>query len=458
MNDKTIEFKKPVIERREKNNKYYLHWGEKEFGPWDELDREVKFSPDNNHWAIRGMLHERSYVLSDGGKYGPFDYRSSEPWYDPGRKAFAFTANRGKEFFLIADGKIVKKGKTVENKGGEVFLLLNRRRYGPFQNVYFPAFSLSGRRWAAQVDKEGQSRLLLDGKEYGPFPGMGVMEFSKGAELFACRCDRGQGEGLLIEGEQFFGPYQGIFGPFFSPDGRRWGMDVGKGEKWHGFVVDGSEYGPFPFQYFVPRFSGDSRHWSVVLDSGYEDRPHSFILDGKRFGPFKISEVGFMEDGRFVCTFSRRGKYYIHLDERLIGPFRHEKNDAIRVDGELLAIMGHIKKGRETPRRCVISCRVGENDKHVFFSPNSGETVADAIEVINTEDTNEGVAAEHHYMQLLLGSEARTGEFIEQRLIHQGERSFDQLIYKVNKNETQSLFFDITSFYGKFNEPDPDFP
>jgi|GEM_PF-884464 len=452
MIDKIVESKKPVIERREINQKYYLHWGGKEFGPWDELDREVKFSPDNGHWAIRGTLHERSYVLIDGSKYGPFDYCTSKPWYDPDRMAFAFTANRGNEFFLIVDGKIVKKGKTVKNEEGDFFLLVNSRRCGPFQNVFFPAFSLRGRRWAAQVDREVRSWLVLDGREYGPFSSVGVMEFSKGAELFACRCDRGQGEGLLIEGEQFFGPYESIFGPFFSPDGKRWGLDVGKGKKWHGFVVDGIEFGPFPFQYFVPRFSSDSRHWSVVLDSGYEDKPHSFILDGKRFGPFKISEVGFMEDGHFVCTFSRRGKYYIHLDERLIGPFQHEKNDAVRVDGELFAIMGHIKRGKETPRRCVISCRVGENDKHVFFSPNSGETIEDAIEIINCEDTNEGVAAEHHYMQLLLGSRARTGEFIEQRLIHQGEKSYDQLIYKVDKKKERSLFFDITSFYGKFKK------
>jgi len=239
-------------------------------------------------------------------------------------------------------------------------------------------------------------------------------------------------------------------GPIFSPNGRRWGMDIRKGKKWYGFVVDGGEYGPFPFQFFLPRFSCDSRHWLVVLDSGYEDRPHSFILDGKRYGRFKIIEIGFMDDGHFLCTFYRRGRYFVNLDGREIGPFGHDEDDVAMAGDKIVAVMGFIKKGKGVPRRCVISCQLEESEKHIFFSPNSGETLEDAIEVINADDTDEGVAAEHQYMRLFLNSQGLVGEFIQQRLISRGGRHYDQLIYRIGKPKKFSLFFDITSFYGKF--------
>ena len=440
----------PVIEKRGKNEKHYLRWGSKEFGPWDELDDEVIFSLDRRNWVIRGELHGKSYVVIDGCKYGPFDRRVSKPSYDPGRKEFVFTASREGEFFLIANGKIIKKGKTVEKSDEKVILLVNSKRFGPYQYIFSPQFSLSGKRWAADAEKDGESWLLLDGKEYGPFKRVGCMEFSKGGETCASRCDRGQGEELLLDGERFFGPYAGMDGPIFSPDGRRWGMDIRKGKKWYGFVVDGVEYGPFPFQFFFPRFSPDSSHWFVVLNGGYEDKPYSFILDGKLFGRFKIREIGFMDEGHFLCTFYRRGRYFVNLDGNEIGPFGHDEDDVAMAGGKIAAVMGFIKKGKGAPRRCVISCQIEESEKHIFFSPNSGETLEDAIEVINADDTDEGVAAEHQYMRLLLNSQGLVGEFIQQRLIPREGKHYDQLIYRIGKRKKFSLFFDITSFYGKF--------
>jgi xanthine dehydrogenase iron-sulfur cluster and FAD-binding subunit A len=57
-------------------------------------------------------------------------------------------------------------------------------------------------------------------------------------------------------------------------------------------------------------------------------------------------------------------------------------------------------------------------------------------------------------MRLVLASRNLAGEFVEQRLIPREGKHYDQLIYKVGKRRKFSLFFDITSFYGRSGAAD----
>jgi hypothetical protein len=449
-NNKIDDPNLPVIEKRQATGKSYIHWQGKEFGPWDKLDEKIKLSPDHVHWVIRGKLNEKWYVLTDGRKYGPFNFNIKGPMFDPGRGTFVFAAQRDNEFFLVANGKIIKKGKVVEKPDEEEFIIVNGKRFGPYHDIELPLFSLSGKKWAAAVWREKQSFLLLNSKEHGPFKHVSRVEFSRGGEICTCSCSSKEGRGLLVDGEKFYGPYKGHSGPWFSPDGKRWGLEIEKKKRWYGFLIDDVEYGPFPYQWFVPRFSPDSRHWAVILDSGYEDRPHSFILDGIKYGPFKITDIGFMADNRFICGYRQRGQFFILLDGREIGPYCHEAKDIIRVSGAILANMTFVKKGKKTICRCVISCYPDDSEKQIFFGPQNGETQKEAIEIINTADTTEGIAAEYTYLRLKSQSLGIVYSMVEQQHIPHGDKHYDKLTIQLEDGSKEHYYFDITSFYGKF--------
>jgi hypothetical protein len=435
--------------RKPGTGKWYVRIDGKEYGPWDKVDRPCKYSPDGKHWAIRGELHDKYYVLADGCKYGPFNFNVKGPWFDSGRGAFVFTAQRDNEFFLVAGGEVIKKGKVVEKPGGEMFVTISNKRFGPYQDVELPLFSPSGKKWAAAIRREDKGFLLLNGKEYGPFMAVEHPEFSRGGEICACPCRDDKGQGLLVEGEKFFGPYEQYFGPWYSPDGEHWGLDIQK-KKWHGFLVDGVEYGPFPFQYFVPEFSPDGKHWAVMLNRGYEDRPHSLILDGQKYGPFDIRHFAFTVDNHCLALFRRRGSYFIFLDGREIGPYHHADKKLHPVDGAVLADLVFVKKGKKTIRRCVISCSLEDSEKQIFFGPKTGETLKEAIEIINTADTTEGIAAEYTYLRLKSQSLGIVYSMVEQQHIPHGDKNYDKLTIQLEDGSKEHYYFDITSFYGKF--------
>jgi hypothetical protein len=436
--------------RKPGTGKWYVRINGKEYGPWDKLDEKVQFSPDGKHWAIRGELHDKYYVLTDSRKYGPFNFNVKGPMFDPGRDVFVFTAQRDNEFFLVAGGKVIKKGKVVEKPGGEMFITVSNKRFGPYQDVELPLFSPSGKKWAAAVWREKQSFLLLNGKEHGPFRSVERPEFSRNGELCTCPCRDDKGQGLLVDGGKFYGPYEQYFGPWFSPDGKHWSLDIQK-KKWHGFLVDGIEYGPFPFQYFVPEFSPDGKHWAVMLNRGYEDRPHSLILDGQKYGPFDIRHFAFTVDNHCLALFRRRGSYFIFFDGRTIGPYRHADKKLHNIGDAVIADLVFGKKNKKVIRRCVISYSPEDSEKQIFFSPHSGDSLKEAIEIINIVDTDEGVYAEYSYLRLKSQSLGIVYSMVEQQHIPDGDKHYDKLIIALEDGKEESYFFDITSFYGKFS-------
>jgi len=361
-----------VIEKR--GGKHYVRWGEKEFGPWDWVDA-MEFTCDRQSWMVRVKSGGKLYMLIDGVAHGPFDSFGRERWFTMTHNAFVCTVIRGREIFLIENGRMDKKGEIVD-KNSATFLEIGGRSFGPYKKVTDLLFGAGGRHWTADVEKQG---------------------------------------------------------------------------RWHGFNVDGVEYGPYPRQFFGACFSPDGKRWFVALDRERENSVCSFILDGKTYGRFRIGEMGFCNENRFYYSHTRREKYFAVFEGREIGPFLHDDKD-FEMTWEFSAIMGYVRNGREKPRRCVIYFWIAQENRRVYFSANSGEALEDAIEVINAGDTNTGVWAEHQYMRLVLTSRNLTGESGEQRLLHREGRYYDQLIYKVGKCKKISLFFDITSFYGKSNE------
>ncbi|MCX6558388.1 MAG: hypothetical protein NTW95_13315 [Candidatus Aminicenantes bacterium] len=435
--------------RKPGTGKWHVRIDGKEYGPWDKVDRPFKYSPDGKHWALTGKLHDKYYVLADGCKYGPFNFNIKGPWFDPCRGVFVFTAQRDNEFFLVAGGEVIRKGSVVEKPGGEMFITVSNKHFGPYQDVELPLFSPSGKKWAAALRRDDKGFLLLNGKEYGPFRAVERPEFSRGGELCTCPCRDDKGQGLLVEGEKFYGPFEQYFGPWYSLDGKHWGLDIQK-KKWHGFLVDGIEYGPFPFQYFVPEFSPDGKHWAVMLD-GNSAKRRFILLDGKKYGPYDISNFAFTVDNHCLSLFRRKGNYIIFIDGREIGPYCHADKKLHPIDGAVLADLVFVIKGKKAVRRCVISCSPEDSEKQIFFSPKTGESLKEAIEIINAVDTDEGVYAEYAYLRLKSQSLGIVYSMVEQQHIPHGGKHYDMLTIQLENGEKENFFFDITSFYGKFS-------
>lgn len=444
----------PVIEKKQKNGKSYVHWLGKEFGPWDRLDEKVQFSPDGKHWAIRGELHDKYYVLTDDCKYGPFDGHVVGPEFDEERGVFVFAAMRGSEFLLVTGGKVVRQGRIVERPGEGKYILVGKSRYGPYYEVWSAHFSLQGGRWAAIASRDGQGKgfyLVLDGKESGPFTELEPRgEFSPGGHIFFCRelfgDDTRTQQNIVINGERVYGPCEASFIHFFSPDGRRW-MVHAKREGFEGIVVDGREYGNYPFPKFIFDFSPDSRHWYALIGKGEKDM---IVIDGREYGTYELKAPHFTVESRFVAYFRKRKADWIFYDGREVGPFRYKNKRRIHLEDAVLADMIFIKKGTKTVRRCVITCTVDGSGKRILFSPRTGETLKDAIEIINAADTNEGVTAEYSYLRLKFQSLSKEFNVVRQELFPRSGRHYDILTVEFAGGKQENYYFDITEFFGKF--------
>ena len=210
--------------------------------------------------------------------------------------------------------------------------------------------------------------------------------------------------------------------PGSAPTAQHWGLDIQK-EKWHGFLVDGVEYGPFPFQYFVPKFSPDGKHWAVILDKGFEDKPRSLILDGQKYGPYDIRDFAFTVDNHCLSLFRHGDSYFIFLDGRTIGPYRHADKKLHNIGDAVIADLVFGKKNKKVIRRCVISYSPEDSKKQIFFSPHSGDLLEEAIEIINAVDTDEGIAAEYAYLRLKSQSLGIVYSMVEQQHIPHEEQA-----------------------------------
>ena len=214
--------------------------------------------------------------------------------------------------------------------------------------------------------------------------------------------------------------------------------------KWH-VKWQGKLYGPWEFLAPNPELSPDRRHWAVLAGEGPE---HLIILDGREYGPYDVAGVTFMPDSRCYALFRREGAFWIFLDGREIGPYRHD--NLIRVGGALLADLEVDADGEKLKKRCVIAGRPLGRGKYVFFSPHSGASIEQAIEVINAVETGEGIATEHLYVGLKYASEGKKFEIVRQQHVPHGLKHYEKLTIKLEDGTQESYYFGITSFYGKF--------
>ncbi|MEO0185814.1 MAG: hypothetical protein ABIL22_07175 [candidate division WOR-3 bacterium] len=86
----------------------------------------------------------------------------------------------------------------------------------------------------------------------------------------------------------------------------------------------------------------------------------------------------------------------------------------------------------------------------VEFIEKSGESIEEAIVILNATNSMEGVNAEYQYLAKKFGVQGRDWKLIRQSLMPQSGRQYDKMEIELTDRTKKTIFFDITSFFGKF--------
>ncbi|MGB9721581.1 MAG: hypothetical protein ACPL28_08900 [bacterium] len=80
----------------------------------------------------------------------------------------------------------------------------------------------------------------------------------------------------------------------------------------------------------------------------------------------------------------------------------------------------------------------------------SGESFEDAIIILDTNNTMEGVNAEYEYLTKKFGVQGRDWRLVQQSLVPYGGKQYDRMEIEFADRTKKTVYFDITSFFGKF--------
>ena len=78
-----------------------------------------------------------------------------------------------------------------------------------------------------------------------------------------------------------------------------------------------------------------------------------------------------------------------------------------------------------------------------------GNSLSNAI-IIEAQDTITGVSEEHAYLDKLCSTLDNEIRSVEQNLIIENGRQYDKFVILLEGDTEMTLYFDITSFFGKF--------
>ena len=91
-------------------------------------------------------------------------------------------------------------------------------------------------------------------------------------------------------------------------------------------------------------------------------------------------------------------------------------------------------------------------NRHIYTIFAAPLTKGDSLEnpiVIDAKDTVTGLTLEHGYIDQFIESLDGDVESIDQNLVIENGRSFDQAILAMDNGSERTLYFDVSSFFGK---------
>lgn len=210
-----------------------VHIGEWQSEAWDFISDPV-LSPDGLKVA---------FVAETGGSktlfVGPdpvaqgFDWIAAPTFDRSGR--LAFSAARGKEYFVVVEGKegpafVDVRAAVFSPDGTRVayqalegknrWVVVGDERYDTEVGTKLPFFSPDGRHVAWKVEQEGKQLYYVDGEKGPESPYADCAEFSPDGTRFAHHATSGDGLCIVVDGVVLKTDFADCGRPFFAPDGR----------------------------------------------------------------------------------------------------------------------------------------------------------------------------------------------------------------------------------------------
>ncbi len=84
------------------------------------------------------------------------------------------------------------------------------------------------------------------------------------------------------------------------------------------------------------------------------------------------------------------------------------------------------------------------------YIEKNGESIQDAIVILNVTSHYEGVGVEYEYLERKYGKRGKDWELERQFLVKEGDKYYDRMELKLSDGISKKIYFDITSFFGKF--------
>ena len=182
-----------------KGGKWLMVVADQEQGPYEKVGPPV-FSPDGKRLAYVAMLADQKRAVVIDGKPGTaFDeIFDGLLVHSPDSQRLAYGGRKGKEWFVVIDGKESGPFEYLGSATGILFskdsrhiafaalekgkfrLMLDGKPREPFENLAEAALSADGSHWAVAAFQEGKWRVIVDGKPQAAYDEIneGSLQFS----------------------------------------------------------------------------------------------------------------------------------------------------------------------------------------------------------------------------------------------------------------------------------------
>jgi hypothetical protein len=111
----------------------------------------------------------------------------------------------------------------------------------------------------------------------------------------------------------------------------------------------------------------------------------------------------------------------------------------------LLGLIGGALGGLVRPRK-----KIKRENEMAKYIVKSGESIEEAIVILDVKNEDEGVSAEYKYLAHKFGIRGKDWQLIRQGFVPSGSRQYDEIEIELSDRTRKTIYFDITSFFGKF--------
>lgn len=111
-------------------------------------------------------------------------------------------------------------------------------------------------------------------------------------------------------------------------------------------------------------------------------------------------------------------------------------------------LLGSAQAKDEAPAEPAATEKKAPKKGRIKFEGGDGSSIEKAIIITGTEDTGKGVKAEYDY----LDRKFRRYERLSQGLLDKDGKYYDVFTLKDPKGKQIEVYFDITAFFGKFDD------